>query len=152
MMEHRTLKAFEEKLENAISSYAEGNANLDDVLFMADKIICYKHNIGMYPDRLKHNPREKAFHDQWQQENAPVSHVNHGHGILQDLFINETGPFTKKISEVMSQRDRMIVATVIQWLGSNCGMCFLEESLKRFGAKIIYEQTDLSVQSKVGEQ
>jgi hypothetical protein len=64
----------------------------------------------------------------------------------------ESGLDTKECIEVISGRDRMIVATVIQWLGSNCGICFLEESLKRFGAKIIYEQTDLSVQSKGGEQ
>jgi hypothetical protein len=139
-MEHRTIEAFEAKLSDAISNYNEGDGTLDDVLHMAGKVIAYKQNIGINRNRLKHNKREKAFHDQWQQENAPVSGVNHGHGILQDLFIEVPGPFQRHVIEVISQRDRMITATVIQWLGSNCGMCFLEESLKRFGAKIVYDK------------
>ncbi|WP_164740353.1 hypothetical protein, partial [Xanthomonas euvesicatoria] len=75
----------------------------------------------------------------------PVSGVNYGHGILQDLFI-EGGHnmFGRKVIEEISNRDRMIVATVIQWLGSNCGMCFLGEALRRFGAKIVETKFDKS--------
>jgi hypothetical protein len=85
----------------------------------------------------------RSFHDQWQEENAPIAFMNCGQGILQDLFIEEN-PFNvilpKKVVEVMSSRDRQIVATVIQWLGSNCGMGFLSAALQRFNARIVFDQ------------
>ncbi len=94
--------------------------------------------MGINPSRLKHNEREQAFHDQWQQENAPVAGINNGHGILQDLFINRGESFaSRRVVEEINNRDRMIVATVIQWLGSNCGMCFLNEALARFNSHIV---------------
>lgn len=46
----------------------------------------------------------------------------------------------RKVIQEINNRDRMIVATVIQWLGSNCGMCFLGEALERFGARIVYDK------------
>jgi hypothetical protein len=33
----------------------------------------------------------------------------------------------------ITERDRNIAATLIQWLGSNVGMAFLHESLRRCG-------------------
>lgn len=158
-MEHRKLKAFEESLVYVMERYQNGECELEDVLSIADKVICYKANVGINKKRLEHNEREKAFHDQWQQENAPVSGVNHGHGILQDLFIESDSPFgfTRKAVELINDRDRMIVATVIQWLGSNCGMCFLGEALERFGARIVYAenknvQPNLKRECGVGEK
>lgn len=141
-MEHRKLESFENALRSVIESYIEGSTDLEDVLYSADKVMCYKANVGINTKRLQHNPREQAFHDQWLQENAPVAGVNCGHGILQDLFI-ETGDlmgFNRKVVEEINNRDRQIVATVIQWLGSNCGMAFLNEALSRFDASIVYSQ------------
>ncbi len=143
-MKHRTLEAFEDSLRDSINSYVEGNCDLETILYAADKVACYKANVGISAKRLQHNPREQAFHDQWQQENAPVAGVNCGHGILQDLFI-ESGDlmgFSKKVIEKINNRDRMIVATVIQWLGSNVGMCFLNEALSRFNAHIVEKKKD----------
>ena len=141
-MENRKLKAFEESLVSVMESYAQGDCDLEAVLFAADKVACYKANVGINAKRLPHNEREMAFHEQWQIENAPLPYINNGHGILQDLFIERehTFGFSFKVVEEINNRDRMIVATVIQWLGSNCGMCFLSEALSRFGAKIVYEQ------------
>lgn len=146
IQEHRKLQAFEDSLRSAINSYTEGECELEDVLDAADKVVCYKANVGINAARLPHNEREQAFHDQWQQANAPVSGVNNGHGILQDLFIERGNPmaFSRSVREEMSNRDRMIAATVIQWLGSNCGMCFLNEALGRFGAKITETKFDKS--------
>lgn len=144
-MEHRKLNAFEDSLRYMCNQYAEGNCELEDIIIAADKVMCYKANVGINTKRLPHNPREKAFSEQWLQENAPVSGVNCGHGILQDLFIENNNPLGTmsrgKVIEEISSRDRMIVATVIQWLGSNCGMCFLNEALSRFGARIVYDNT-----------
>ena len=35
--------------------------------------------------------------------------------------------------EKITKRDRMIVATVIQWLGTNIGRCFLETAFRKAG-------------------
>lgn len=139
---HRTPESFENALSLIIKSYTEGECDLEEVINMADRVMCYKANVGISVKRLEHNERERAFHDQWLQENAPVSYVNHGHGILQDLFIEGSSMNllgSRRVIEEISNRDRQIVATVIQWLGSNCGMCFLSEALSRFGAKITYD-------------
>ncbi len=143
ILKHRSLEQFEDYLRSAINSYTDGNCELEDVLYAADKVSCYKANIGINTNRLQHNEREQAFHDQWLQENAPVTGVNNGHGILQDLFISRgENMFGRKVIEEINNRDRMIVATVIQWLGSNIGICFLNEALSRFGAKITETKFD----------
>lgn len=97
---------------------------------------------GIYYDRINHNPIEKAFADLWESENAPGRNVNYGHGILQDLFMKNT-PMSRKISPrlaepaiVITDEHRYIVATVIQWLGSNCGQSFLHEALGNSGLTI----------------
>jgi hypothetical protein len=140
--EHRTLEKFEDSLRHCINSYVDGDCDLETVMNAADKVACYKANVGISARRLEHNEREKAFYEQWLQENAPVAGVNSGHGILQDLFIDsgDVFGFKRKVIEEINNRDRMIVATVIQWLGSNCGMCFLGEALEKFGARIVYDK------------
>jgi hypothetical protein len=128
-------------LDYTANRYSEGECNLDDVLLAARKIEEYERNEGYNLSRLAHNPREKAFHDQWLKENEPRGYINNGHGLLQDLFIEGgLSPISpRKVLEEINPRDRTIVATVIQWLGSNCGMCFLGEALSRFGATITYK-------------
>ena len=98
---------------------------------------------GIRHERTKTNIREQSFSDQWFKENEPCPGLNGGKGMLQNLFIDDPGVFSllgnKKVVEEITVRDRRIVATVIQWLGSNVGMAFLSDSLKRFEAKIIYK-------------
>ena len=106
----------------------------------------YNYNKGIRVSRIADNPREKAFHDQWIKENEPNSWVNSGQGILQDLFIesdmmNILSP--TKVTEVITIRDRKIVATIIQWLGSNVGFCFLQSALALCGYKIV--KSDLAI-------
>ncbi len=110
----------------------------------------WKANVGFRVDRTEHNPVEKAFHDQWMKENEPVAGYNCGNGILQDLFIESDGhPFSafngRKTVEVITDRDRMIVATVIQWLGSNVGQGFLYEALRRVKGSIVYERKEVEL-------
>lgn len=75
-----------------------------------------KPHIGKSAYRLnlnQDNPREVAFAKQWSKEQ------DEGH-ILANL-----------IGKDFTDRDAMVAATVIQWLGSNVGMSFLEESIMR---------------------
>lgn len=71
-----------------------------------------KHN-GKSIHRLKSNPAEKALHDAWQAEN------DEGH-ILEYLLGDDN-----RRGDV-SERDAMVAATVIQWLGSPVGHNFLQ--------------------------
>src|SRR6478672_1241153 len=116
----------------------QDESRIKDLMGFVDNIIGYHQNKGLKVNRLDHNPREKAFHDQWLKENEPKSWINQGHGVLQDLFIeSDINMFNRKIHLAINDRDRYIVATVVQWLGSNCGMCFLGEALARVGMKIV---------------
>lgn len=91
-------------------------------------------HIGFYHHRLtSDNPRELMFSLEWIKENEKRSYINRGHGILQDLFIDDNGVFHHTITP----NDKLIAATVVQWFGSNCGMAFLETVLGRCGYKIV---------------
>lgn len=90
-------------------------------------------NEGLFYERTETNDREKAFSDLWKQENKIESHVNQGHGTLQNLMIGTDN----KILFYITKNDRVIVATIIQWLGTNIGFNFLERALKKCGYKII---------------
>jgi len=77
--------------------------------------------VGLHANRLAKNalnPREVAFADQWEEENA-----------VGDILSWLLGDGVKKATP--SERDREVAATVIQWLGSNIGLSFIIESAKR---------------------
>lgn len=111
---------------------------MEDIIDLAVKQDGFLANKGYKWERIKSNPRERAFYEQWLKENEPRPGINFGQGILQDLFLvrGEDSPLTRKWITEITNRDRMIAATVIQWLGSNVGMAFLQDALKRFGARI----------------
>lgn len=70
-------------------------------------------HIGISSNRLNQdNPRELAFALQWSKEQSEGN-------ILAHLV----GRYTN--------RDAKVAATVVQWLGSNVGMSFLEEAIMR---------------------
>jgi hypothetical protein len=94
-----------------------------------------QHDRGYGYERTQHNALEKAFADAWEQENQPRPGINHGGGILQDLFYNRAG---RPIHEV-TDSERMVAATVVQWLGTNVGFSFLTEILRKQGFRIIPE-------------
>ena len=101
-------------------------------------------NKGFCFERTKQdNPREKAFSDHWRKENIKQIGFNYGQGTLQDLFFYHVGIHEppKRVLNI-NNRDRFIVARVIQWLGSNCGWCFLQESLMKCGYHITKIKTD----------
>ena len=83
---------------------------------------------GRYDDRLlanRDNPREVAFADQWDREN---DRKGFGRPVLDALI------------EDWTNRDAEVAATLIQWLGSNVGFSFLEESLVKCGYSITYKE------------
>lgn len=102
------------------------------------KMDAWQSNIGHRVERIKYNDLEKAFHETWLKWNEPRVGVNYGNGTLQDLFIEKgERPFSRKWIADISNRERWIVATVIQWLGTNVGMAFLHEALGAAGMYIV---------------
>lgn len=96
---------------------------------------------GWLVKRTAYNPREKAFAQTWADVCKPVSFLNYGYGCVQDLFMRlGSDPALSRHNgavAVLTKRERMIVATVIQWLGSNVGFEFLSSALRKCGYKII---------------
>ncbi len=95
-------------------------------------------DVGAFSKRCEFNPTEKAFADEWRKENDRKYSrgINFGYGILQDMFIDGS-LFRNYAKTVINKRDRYIVATVMQWLGSNIGRCFLQTVLKKEGYIIV---------------
>ena len=99
-----------------------------------------KANLSWTPERVEFNDLEKVFSEHWQKENKKRAGINYGWGILQDLFFKQIGLGClqrPKCMLVITNRDRLIAATVIQWLGTNVGFCFLNEVLRKAGYSIV---------------
>jgi hypothetical protein len=92
---------------------------------------------GVWFDRTKAEdgtgPREKAFADTWQKENVPRRHFPFSSSCsrLEMLMRNESRLIP------VSEESATAVATIVQWLGSNCGWVFLEASLHNAGYRIV---------------
>lgn len=74
---------------------------------------------GLHTYRFKDNPLERKFHDAWKRKQE------NGH-ILEYLM----GDGSRRAA--VTERDEIVAATVVQWLGSPVGKHFLETVL---GAK-----------------
>lgn len=100
-------------------------------------------NIGYMHHRMKfdceQSNREKALSRLWRKENQKRHWLNCGFGVLQDLFFNSAHFDRTKIFPLttITKRDRVIAATVVQWLGSNCGFTFLCKAMDNCGYKIV---------------
>lgn len=90
---------------------------------------------GFRARRLKHESSfpECVFAEKWDEENKRSPGIKGGFGILELLL-------DKKLRTVetvfhspppITQRDAFVAATVVQWLGTNCGKWFLEECEKK---------------------
>ena len=87
--------------------------------------------ITLHPQRLK-NEAEQVYYDLWIERNKRIPHLNGGYTLIEHLLSPENArrdPFTKRvIPDPVSQHDMTIATTVIQWLGTNCGRCFIEQA------------------------
>lgn len=100
-----------------------------------------KQHKGLRFTRTEQNPREAAFQKFWEAENTESIKYNGSNEVdlLQFLFTEYVGTLFfhwRKRAKTITDRERMIVATVIQWFGSNVGFCFLERMLKSAGYEI----------------
>lgn len=97
--------------------------------------------IGIHAARLKNSQdfREKAFVEQWQYDETgtlellmqlPVQRTYPGNGG------RDSGTYYERPLGPTTERDRIVAETLMQWLGSNCGMSFLQSALRRVGGDI----------------
>lgn len=75
---------------------------------------------GLHPYRFHDNPEEQRFAEAWLKETKPAM----GTGILAYL-LNSGAQNFRPIDP--SERDQVVAATVIQWLGSPVGQGFLRD-------------------------
>ena len=69
---------------------------------------------GHNTHRLSQNPLEKALHDAWIEANM------HGHILEYILGNGET-------RATVNDRDEMVAATIVQWIGTPVGKAFLQK-------------------------
>ena len=74
---------------------------------------------GLRTYRLKDNPLEKKFADRWRNMNR---REGLRHGQLDYMLADDPNRPGGEVTE----RDAQVAATVIQWLGTHVGQCFLE--------------------------
>lgn len=98
---------------------------------------------GLHTKRLTDSPchsqrREQAFAQRWKDEND----VRQRRHLLYELML--VGPFDpmrdRRVPGLeLTQDCATAVASVVQWLGSNVGFSFVEESLRDAGYRITYD-------------
>lgn len=86
---------------------------------------------GFMHKRTKNSIREKIFYEAWMNENRTFARrrsINFGMTTLESVTRISNNK-KRDIYEltVLTDRDYKIAATVIQWLGTNCGQSFLDE-------------------------
>ena len=77
-------------------------------------------NKGMHQYRFKQNPLEERFAVEWERHNEQ--------GRTLDYILAKDN--NRPNSDDVTERDRLVAATVIQWLGSPVGQEFIEKVLK----------------------
>ncbi len=111
-----------------------------------DKI---KHE-GARPERQKYNVWEHSYAKKWKEENTRKPGLNGNRGVLEILLSDDKNRWQ------LTERDAYVAGTVVQWLGTSCGSCFLweverdatkldnkrklEEKEKHFGDQLKYEE------------
>jgi hypothetical protein len=74
---------------------------------------------------------ERIFLKHWRRENKRQAGTNGGYGALE-LILSED---SNCIAAGITQRDATVAATVIQWLGTNCGRSFLRDVEREYQDK-----------------
>jgi hypothetical protein len=73
-------------------------------------------------ERSAYSELEHFFIEQWKLEMRRKPGINHGRSILECI-----------LNQPVSLRDRYVAASVVQWLGTNCGFSFLHTVLGKIG-------------------
>lgn len=95
--------------------------------------------------------REAIFANEWERENTSRSFYQRK---LEALMVTRGLTTRRKhgapgdgrsrvvhrVAFRITRRDRVVAATLMQWLGTNCGWCFLRTVMKRCGFVIVSQK------------
>lgn len=91
-------------------------------------------HIGKHDNRLRctghHAEMERVFARRWEAENNPPRWLNRGQGTAEILMCVDADGRTYRD---LSQDEATAMATLAQWLGTNCGFSWLTETLREAG-------------------
>jgi len=90
-------------------------------------------HVSLQHRRLQHSPVERVYASHWLALNNRHSWLNHGYTQLEWILC----PDSQRLPPPVSQRDAHVAASVIQWLGTACGLGFIAAAER--GAKIATE-------------
>lgn len=84
---------------------------------------------SLHPNRLQGDSGERVYFEHWLKENTRVPGLNGGWGLLELVVSTEKreGWSLTRPPAYISQRDMDVATAVVQWLGTNCGQCFIAE-------------------------
>lgn len=80
---------------------------------------------SLHPTRTAFSDSERVFLEEWQKENDRTYTTPLLNMLLRPEK-DKDGPPVR-----ITQRDAEVATTIIQWLGTNCGGCFVDVCLKR---------------------
>ena len=82
-------------------------------------------HISFQPKRMS-NDAERIYAERWKKENERRPAINSGFTALEHILL----PDGQRVPGRVTQRDAVVAASVIQWLGTNCGHCFVMQCEK----------------------
>lgn len=99
---------------------------------------------GLWANRLVEDSefvstrREIAFAAEWTEENR---HIGNEGTLVTILSVQNPNEFLGNYHQaVINQNTATVAATIIQWLGTNCGWCFLERAIERAGFTLVRKE------------
>lgn len=92
--------------------------------------------IGISPDRTSWSDAERIIVEEWEKENERSPGRNYGARLIEILLCPQpkSGAIDDYRAKRISKRDAEVATTIIQWLGTNVGSCFLNTCEKRIAA------------------
>jgi hypothetical protein len=86
-----------------------------------------------WPDRLRTSPSERIYYERWLAENRRGAAINGGYSLLAHIMAGPSrsrGVFGRydavsRAEAALTNRDSIVAAGVVQWLGTNCGRGFI---------------------------
>lgn len=86
-------------------------------------------HISLQPKRMS-NDAERIYAERWKKENDRRPAINSGFTALEHILL----PDGQRVPDRVTQRDAVVAASVIQWLGTSCGHSFVLQCEKEVEA------------------
>jgi hypothetical protein len=109
-------------------------------------------HVGRHAKRMEYpchsSDRERAFANGWAKQNKRVSWLSGGLGTLERLLCidqvqseYEPDRTIEKFTRELTPAEAVAAATALQWLGTNCGWCFLEQCVNACGYRLVPDKS-----------